>query len=103
MLELTCINKDSLETTQIENIDSLIWAVGRVANTNALNLASTGIKLNETGFVKVDEYQETCVKGLYALGDVCGIEMLTPVAIAGMPPLTKPVENSQIVFLDTWM
>lgn len=32
----------------------------------------------EKGFIKVDEFQNTSVPGIYALGDVCGKALLTP-------------------------
>ncbi|GIY45902.1 glutathione reductase, mitochondrial [Caerostris extrusa] len=41
-----------------------------------------GVELDQTGHVKVDELQNTSQKGIYALGDVCGKWLLTPVAIA---------------------
>ncbi|CAL1288157.1 unnamed protein product [Larinioides sclopetarius] len=41
-----------------------------------------GVELDETGHIKVDVYQNTSQKGIYALGDVCGKWLLTPVAIA---------------------
>ncbi len=60
----------------------VIWAIGRSPNTADLNLAAAGIKADERGFIAVDEYQNTNVAGIYALGDVMqnGIE-LTPVAV----------------------
>ena len=81
-LQLSVINKDTLETTQASGYEHLIWAVGREANTDPLNLSVTGVPFKDDGFLKVNEYQETGVPGLYALGDICGVEMLTPVAIA---------------------
>jgi glutathione reductase (NADPH) len=36
-----------------------------------------GVQL-ENGNIKVDEFQNTSVKGIYALGDVCGKALLTP-------------------------
>ncbi|XP_012879613.1 PREDICTED: glutathione reductase, mitochondrial [Dipodomys ordii] len=43
---------------------------------------SQGIKTDEKGHIIVDEFQNTNVKGIYAVGDVCGKALLTPVAIA---------------------
>lgn len=60
--------------------DQVIWAVGRKANTSALD--TTNITLNEKGFIDVDDYQNTNVNGVYAVGDVAGRIALTPVAIA---------------------
>ncbi|KAH9272858.1 hypothetical protein BASA83_004746 [Batrachochytrium salamandrivorans] len=83
-LSLTITNKDTLDITVDEGAEALIWAVGRKANTGSLNLATStpDIKINEQGFIVVDEFQNTGAQGVYALGDVCGEAMLTPVAIA---------------------
>lgn len=53
-----------------------------------LNLESAGVELvtpkppAKNFYIKVDEYQQTSTKGVYALGDVCGRVELTPTAIA---------------------
>jgi dihydrolipoamide dehydrogenase len=56
--------------------DSLLIATGRVPNTDTLDVASAGIKTNEGGFVETDEYLETNVPGIWALGDIVGRYML---------------------------
>ncbi|KAJ3215288.1 hypothetical protein HDU67_000632 [Dinochytrium kinnereticum] len=81
-LTLHVLDKDSLTTTTATGFEELIWAVGREANVEPLNLGVTGAKLNSDGFIIADEYQNTAQPGLLALGDVCGVAMLTPVAIA---------------------
>uniref|UniRef100_A0A4X1VV49 Glutathione reductase, mitochondrial n=1 Tax=Sus scrofa TaxID=9823 RepID=A0A4X1VV49_PIG len=43
---------------------------------------SQGIQTDDKGHIIVDEFQNTNVKGIYAVGDVCGRALLTPVAIA---------------------
>jgi pyruvate/2-oxoglutarate dehydrogenase complex dihydrolipoamide dehydrogenase (E3) component len=50
----------------------LLVAVGRVPNTEQLNLGAAGIEADERGFIKVNERLETNVPGIYALGDVKG-------------------------------
>ena len=64
-------------------VDCVLWAVGRKPMIEGLKIDKLGIKLNEKGHIIVDEYQNTNVENIYALGDVCdrGFE-LTPVAIA---------------------
>ena len=52
--------------------DALLIAVGRVPNTDLLEVAETGVAVNERGFVKVDEHLETEVPGIWALGDIVG-------------------------------
>jgi len=63
-------------------VDTLIWAIGRQANTRDLGLEDIGVKLDDQGNVVVDEWQETNVKGIFSIGDVQGKALLTPVAIA---------------------
>jgi glutathione reductase (NADPH) len=63
-------------------VDTLVWAVGRSPNTETLDVANAGIRMDSNGFIPTDEYQQTNVKNIFALGDVTGREALTPVAIA---------------------
>jgi len=68
--------------TRLGGFDSVIWAVGRSPLTAELDLPATGLESDEMGYVRTDDFQETGVPGIYALGDVCGRLGLTPVAIA---------------------
>ncbi|GAB1208648.1 hypothetical protein APSETT445_007399 [Aspergillus pseudonomiae] len=63
-------------------VNELLWAIGRAPEVEDLHLDIPGVKLNDAGFVDVDEYQNSSVEGIYALGDVTGHAELTPVAIA---------------------
>lgn len=63
-------------------VDSVIWAIGRSPNTDSLGAANAGVEQDAYGFVPTDEYQQTNVENIFALGDVTGREALTPVAIA---------------------
>jgi pyruvate/2-oxoglutarate dehydrogenase complex dihydrolipoamide dehydrogenase (E3) component len=56
---------------QIEG-SHLLSATGRIPNTEALTPEAAGIRLNGQGFIEVDEYLETSVPGVYAMGDVKG-------------------------------
>jgi len=62
--------------------DALIWAVGRSPSTASLALEKAGITPTDLGHVPVDDFQNTEVDGIYAVGDVTGRVELTPVAIA---------------------
>jgi glutathione reductase (NADPH) len=62
--------------------DCVLWAVGRRANTDGLNLAAAGVVARDDGVIPVDAWQQTNVEGVYALGDLIGHHELTPVAIA---------------------
>jgi len=62
--------------------DSVLWAVGREPVTHDLDIAKAGVATDAGGFIPTDQYQETNVAGVFAIGDVTGREQLTPVAIA---------------------
>jgi glutathione reductase (NADPH) len=76
-LAIACDNDETLR-----GFDTLIWAVGRRPNAAALGLDAAGVKLRADGAIPTDEYQQTGVAGVYAVGDVAGRFELTPVAIA---------------------
>lgn len=59
----------------------VLWAVGRKPNTDGLRLDLAGVEQDAKGHILVDAYQETNVKGIFALGDVTGQKELTPVAV----------------------
>ena len=61
-------------------VDELLVAVGRTPNSDVLNVGATGIELEPDGRVVVDEFQETAVEGIYALGDLCSPYQLKHVA-----------------------
>ncbi|MES1929097.1 glutathione-disulfide reductase [Salinisphaera dokdonensis CL-ES53] len=63
-------------------VDKLIWAIGRLPNTDNLDLESLGLETAANGTIPVDEWQDTAIDGVHALGDVTGQAELTPVAIA---------------------
>jgi dihydrolipoamide dehydrogenase len=50
----------------------LLVAVGRVPNSDRLNLAGAGVETDKAGFIKVNSRLETNVPGVYAIGDVKG-------------------------------
>ncbi|MBS3115994.1 dihydrolipoyl dehydrogenase [Candidatus Woesearchaeota archaeon] len=52
--------------------DGLLMATGVMPNSDKLGLENTNISVNEKGFIKVNEYLETAVPGVYSLGDVVG-------------------------------
>jgi len=62
--------------------DAVIWAVGRVPNTEQLGLREAGVTIGEDGEVATDLRQDTNVDGIHAIGDVTARMELTPVAIA---------------------
>lgn len=68
--------------TKYGGFEYILNATGRVPLVEALNLSGAGIATGRDGYISVDEYQNTSVPGVYALGDVCGKVELTPMAIA---------------------
>lgn len=63
-------------------VDRVLVAVGMSPNTAGLGLEQVGVKLDERGFIKVDAFQETSVKGVFAIGDVAGKQLLAHKASA---------------------
>lgn len=78
----------------IEDLDCLIWAIGRAPNTADLNLAAAGVTMDAQGFIPTDAFQQTNVKNIYAVGDVTGRAPLTPVAIAAARRLSDRLFNN---------
>ncbi|KAJ4491783.1 glutathione-disulfide reductase [Lentinula lateritia] len=72
----------TLDSGKNIEVDCVLWAIGRHAATQDMGLEKHAVKLDEKGNVVVDEYQNSSVKGITAIGDVQGKALLTPVAIA---------------------
>jgi pyruvate/2-oxoglutarate dehydrogenase complex dihydrolipoamide dehydrogenase (E3) component len=68
-VRLTVRTEDGEQTVEGSH---LLSATGRIPNTEALTPEAAGIRLNGQGFIEVDEYLETSVPGVYAMGDVKG-------------------------------
>jgi dihydrolipoamide dehydrogenase len=60
---------------QIEAEKVLIGA-GRALNTEDVGLDAAGVKLNDQGFIAVNENLQTSAEGVYAIGDIAGPPML---------------------------
>ncbi|MGY2133570.1 mercuric reductase [Hymenobacter sp. HD11105] len=50
----------------------LLIATGRTPNSDKLNLAAAGVRVDEKGYIQVNSRLQTNVRGVYALGDVHG-------------------------------
>jgi thioredoxin/glutathione reductase (selenoprotein) len=75
--------KDLEKVTEHEDtFDTVLFAIGRRPETKRLNLDKIGVKLDASGKIIVNEYEQTSVDNIFAIGDVIkgGLE-LTPVAI----------------------
>jgi glutathione reductase (NADPH) len=73
--------------------DMVLWATGRVPNTSRLGLESIGVRLDGNGAVVVDEFSETTLPGIHAIGDCTDRMALTPVAIAEAMALVETLEG----------
>jgi glutathione reductase (NADPH) len=93
------------DTGQSLPCDLALAAIGRVGNTDSLQLAKAGISADTNGLIPVNAQYQTATPHIYALGDVTNTPHLTPVAIAeghaladhlfGGRPL-RPVETNII-------
>ncbi|VAW04926.1 Glutathione reductase [hydrothermal vent metagenome] len=64
-----------------KTFEKVMFATGRAPNTSDLGLADAGVTLGRKGEILVDEYSQTAVPSIYAIGDVTDRLNLTPVAI----------------------
>lgn len=74
-IEVTDTNGD------VAQYDRVMFATGRAPNTGGLGLEALGVKLGLAGAVTVDDYSQTAVPSIFAVGDVTNRVNLTPVAI----------------------
>ncbi len=83
------------DDASLSGLDQIVWAVGRRPLTAGLGLEHTGVELADNGTIPVDDWQDTNVDGIHALGDVCGRFELTPVAIAAGRKLADRLYGGQ--------
>ena len=60
----------------VQDFDKALIAVGRKPNTEPLNIKNTDVIVDKNGFIPVNEYQQTNVVNIYAVGDIVGDPML---------------------------
>ena len=73
----------------------VLFAIGRDPNTAGLGLERAGVKLDADGAVVVDEFSQTSVESIYAIGDVTNRMNLTPVAIRDGHAFADTVYNKR--------
>jgi glutathione reductase (NADPH) len=94
-------DKSSLKTLvaaggrEFAGFDAVLWAIGRAPNVAGLDLPSAGVRQGRDACIVTDEFQNTSVPGVYAIGDVTGRVALTPVAIAAGRRLSDRLFNGQ--------
>ena len=52
--------------------ERVLFATGRIPNTDNLKLENTDIEIDSRGFIQTDDYLKTSVPGIYAAGDIAG-------------------------------
>ncbi|MGI9181595.1 MAG: dihydrolipoyl dehydrogenase [Longimicrobiaceae bacterium] len=62
--------------TKTMEVERVLSAIGRIANTEDIGLEEAGVELTERGFIKIDRQMRTNVEGIYAIGDVAGPPLL---------------------------
>ena len=70
----------SLKSGKVINGDIFLWAVGRTGNSSALSLENVGLEADSRGYLKVNEYYQTEVSHVYAVGDLVGQPSLASAA-----------------------
>jgi glutathione reductase (NADPH) len=79
---------------EVFDADLVLWATGRKPNTIQLGLEPIGIELGGNDEVVVDEFSETSVPGVYAIGDCTDRIALTPVALAEAMALVETLAGN---------
>lgn len=81
----------SLKTTKgtIDGFSHVMFATGRHPNTKNLGLEAVGVKMDKNGAIEVDEFSQTSVPSIWAVGDVTDRINLTPVALMEGGALAK--------------
>jgi len=101
--EITHIERDSSGKISIEDnqgvgmqdLDQVIYAVGRDPELDVLQLENAAIKLTDRGYIETDLYQQTSQPHIFALGDITGRAPLTPVAVAAGRRLADRLYDKQ--------
>ena len=80
--------------------DQALVAIGFRPNSKGLGLEEVGVKINERGFVEINEKMQTNVPGIWAIGDVTGKLMLAHVGSAMGIVCAENIAGAETVTLD---
>lgn len=90
--------------------EKVLVTIGRTPNTDAIDLAKTGVKTDAKGFIIIDAQRKTNVSNIYAIGDVAGQPLLAhkgskegivaAEAIAGKKTVYDVVAMPAVVFVE---
>ena len=86
--------------TKVLEADQALIAIGFRPNSKGLGIEEAGAKINERGFVEIDERMATNVPGIWAIGDVTGKLMLAHVGSAMGIVCAENIANHETVTLD---
>jgi dihydrolipoamide dehydrogenase len=99
-----------------DTYDRVLVAVGRRPNGKLVDAEAAGVRVDERGFIPVDQHMRTNVPNIFAIGDVVGNPMLAHKAtheakvaaevIAGLPALFDPLTIPSVAYTDpevAWM
>ncbi|WP_108605345.1 glutathione-disulfide reductase [Aminobacter sp. MSH1] len=79
---------------------AVMFATGRAANIQGLELERAGVEITDKGGIAVDRYGQTTAPSVYAVGDVRGGVALTPVAIREGAAFVETVYNENPTIVD---
>jgi dihydrolipoamide dehydrogenase len=86
-----------------ELYDRVLVAVGRKANSADIGLENTKVTLDEKGFIKVNEHQQTSDENIYAIGDIAGGILLAHKAHKEARIAVEVINGQGSVFQDVVM
>ena len=92
--------KGTLRNGDVLEADQIMFAIGRAPYTQGLGLEHAGVETKPNGAIKVDEYSQTNVDHIYAVGDVTDRVALTPVAIREGHAVADNLFNGKDIAMD---
>jgi glutathione reductase (NADPH) len=84
----------------VKVFDQVLFATGRRPNSDDIGLEEVGVTMGRGGAIEVDEYSQTKVPSVYAIGDVTDRVNLTPVAIREGMAFVETVFNGNPTKVD---
>lgn len=81
-------------------VDAVVMSVGRRALSNNLGLDGTKVRVDERGFVEVDEYMRTGEPGVFAAGDLVDTPALAHVGFAEAVVIIDQILGDSVVPVD---
>ncbi len=86
--------------SKVLEADQALLAIGFRPNSKELGLEEAGVKINERGFIEIDEKMSTNIPGIWAVGDVTGKLMLAHVGSAMGIVCSENIAGQETVTLD---